>query len=113
MQPSMPHHHLTSREWDRLASDPEFRELLNARRRFVVPATIFFLVFYLALPIGIAVAPDFMRRPAFGALTVAYAFGLLQFLMAWCLLFFYMREARKFDRRAADIAERARAEFMA
>ena len=107
----MQHHQLTTREWDKLASDPEFLELLRLRRRFVAPASIFFLLFYLALPVGIAFAPDLMRRQAFGQLTVAWAFGLLQFVMAWALLFFYMREARVFDERAAEIAQRARTEF--
>ena len=107
----MQHHHLTAREWDKLATDPDFLALLRARRRFIAPATIFFLLFYLALPIGIAVVPHVMSRPAFGSLTVAYAFGLLQFVMAWLILFLYMREARVFDRQAAEIAQRAHEEF--
>jgi uncharacterized membrane protein (DUF485 family) len=44
-------------------------------------------------------------------LTRAWAFALLQFVMAWVLLIIYMREARNFDVRAAQIAERAREEF--
>jgi len=107
----MQHHHLTSREWDKLAADPQFQELLRARRRFVIPATIFFLLFYLSLPFGIAVAPATMREPAFGGLTVAYALGLLQFVMAWGVLVLYMREAKIFDDKAEAIAKRAHEEF--
>ncbi|HVA26851.1 MAG TPA: DUF485 domain-containing protein [Candidatus Baltobacteraceae bacterium] len=107
----MQHHHLTAREWDKLAADPQFQELLRARRRFVIPATIFFLLFYLSLPLGIAIAPATMREPVFGALTVAYALGLLQFAMAWGVLFLYMSKAKAFDARAEAIAQRAREEF--
>jgi len=107
----MQHHHLTSREWDKLAVDPQFQELLRARRRFVIPATVFFLLFYLALPVGIALAPALMASPAFGGLTVAWAFGLLQFVMAWGVLFVYMRVARIFDEKAEAIAKRAHEEF--
>ena len=107
----MQHHHLTAREWDKLAADPQFQELLRKRRRFVAPATTFFLLFYLALPFGIAFAPAFMASPAFGGLTVAWAFGLLQFVMAWGMLFVYMRAAKAFDEAAESIAKRAREEF--
>ncbi len=107
----MQHHHLTAREWDKLAADPQFQELLRARRRFVIPATIFFLLFYLSLPVGIAVAPAFMSGPAFGGLTVAFAVGLLQFAMAWGILFLYMREAKIFDAKAEAIAKRAHEEY--
>lgn len=107
----MQHHHVTAREWDKLAADPQFQELLRARRRFTIPATIFFLLFYLSLPVGIAAAPAFMRQPAFGQITVAYALGLLQFAMAWGVLFLYMREAKIFDAKAEAIAKRAHEEF--
>jgi uncharacterized membrane protein (DUF485 family) len=96
-------------EWDALAADPEFISLQRARRRFVVPATIFFLVFYLALPVSVAVAPQLMRRPVVGSLSLAFAFGLLQFFVAWLLLGLYIAAARSFDTCAAHIVARARA----
>ncbi len=103
------HHHLTASEWDELANDPDFVALLRARRRFIVPSTIFFLLFYLALPLGVAFAPGLMNQRVIGALTLAYAFGLAQFLMAWVLLAVYMRKARKFDESAERLALRTQA----
>jgi uncharacterized membrane protein (DUF485 family) len=105
----MEHHHLTASEWDELANDPDFIALLRARRRFIVPSTIFFLLFYLALPLGVAFAPAFMNQRVLGPLTFAYAFGLAQFLMAWVLLAVYMHEARKFDERAERLVQRTQA----
>ncbi len=107
----MQHHHLTAREWDELAADDEFRTLLRARRRFTLPAVIFAFAFFLALPIGIAIAPAYMDQTIAGPLTRAWAFALLQFVMAWGLLAVYMREARKFDKIAARVTEHAREEF--
>jgi uncharacterized membrane protein (DUF485 family) len=107
----MQQHRLTASEWDALANDPEFVALLRARRRFIIPSTIFFLLFYLALPIGVGFAPALMNRPVFGPLTVAYAFGFTQFLMAWVLLALYMREARAFDARAKALVARATSEL--
>ena len=104
-------HHLTAREWDELAADSEFKALLRARRRFTIPATFFAFAFFLALPLSIAFAPSYMSEPIYGPLTRAFAFALLQFVMAWVLLAIYMREARRFDQSAAEIAKRAHEEF--
>jgi uncharacterized membrane protein (DUF485 family) len=105
----MLHHHLTASEWDELANDPDFIALVRARRRFIVPSTIFFLVFYLALPLGICFFPAFMNQRVIGALTLAYAFGLVQFVMAWLLLAAYMHQAHKFDERAERLVLRTQA----
>ncbi|HEY5341505.1 MAG TPA: DUF485 domain-containing protein, partial [Candidatus Aquilonibacter sp.] len=87
-----------------------FRALLHERRRFIIPSTIFFIAFYLALPLGIGFAPAAMDTPVAGPLTLAYAFGLLQFVMAWVLLALYMRAAKRFDRDAQAIAARVTTE---
>ncbi len=105
----MQHHHLTASEWDELANDPDFIALMGARRRFIVPATIFSLLFYLALPLGIVYAPAFMNQRVLGPLTLAYAFGIAQFLMAWVLLAVYMQKARGFDDRAEQLVLRTQA----
>jgi uncharacterized membrane protein (DUF485 family) len=105
----MQHHHLTASEWDELAKDPDFIALLRARRRFIVPSTIFFLLFYLALPIGVGFAPALMNQHVFGPLTLAYAFGIAQFVMAWVLLGLYMHVAHKFDDRAERLVMRTQA----
>ena len=98
-------HHLKTSRWSALAAEPEFRTLLRARRRFVTPATLFFIAYYLALPVSVGFWPAAMSRPVWGPLTVAYAFALSQFAMAWILLAVYLRRARKFDLQAARIRE--------
>lgn len=104
-------HHLTAKEWDALEADPEFQALLRARRRFIVPATIFFMLYYLALPFGVAFDPSLMSAPAIGSMTVAFAYGFSQFVMAWVLLVAYVFVAKNFDERAERIATKARAEY--
>ena len=102
----MQHHHLTPDEWDALAADPEFQALLRARRRFIVPATLFFIVFYLALPVSVGFSPEVMSRPVIGPLTLAYVFALAQFAVAWLLLALYMQRAKQFDRLSDAIVAR-------
>lgn len=102
----MAKHQVTSGRWKALAAEPEFRALLRSRRRFVIPATIFFIAYYLALPISVGWAPEAMSRRVFGPLTVAYCFALSEFAMAWVLLALYLRQSRSFDVRAARIRRR-------
>ena len=98
--------------WQSLATEPEFRALLRSRRRFVVPATIFFIVYYLALPVAAGFWPKAMGRPLLGPLTIAYCFALSQFVMAWVLLALYLYRARRFDFDAAKIRRRETREVM-
>ena len=100
------HHPITPEQWDELAAAPEFRALVTARRRFVIPATIFFVAYYFALPISVGFAPQVMSRAVLGPFTLAYCFALSQFAMAWILLALYLWRARSFDLQAARIRHR-------
>lgn len=108
----MHHHLLTPIEWDAVARDPRFKQLMRGRARFIAPATIFFICYYLALPIAVGFWPKVMSRPVYGPLTLAYVFALSQFAMAWIVLALYMRRARRFDALAAEIVARGHAEFQ-
>jgi uncharacterized membrane protein (DUF485 family) len=87
-----------SPDWTRIARDPAFSELKRARRRFVIPATIFFLVYYLALPVLVGYFPELMKRPIIGKVNWAYLFALSQFFMAWVMAAFYVRVAARWDK---------------
>lgn len=104
--------HADHTRWEALAAEPEFRDLLRARRRFVVPATIFFIAYYLALPVSAGFFPRAMSIPLFGPLTLAYAFAFSQFVMAWLLLALYLRVARGLDLRAARLRRRETHEMI-
>jgi uncharacterized membrane protein (DUF485 family) len=94
--------------WEGLEQTDEFRQLVRARLRFVLPATIFFLAYYFLLPLGNGLAPDFMRTNVVGHVNIAYLFALSQFFVAWILAFFYIRQANNvFDRLAQKVRERA------
>lgn len=90
-------------DWQRVADSTEFKELVRAKRRFIIPATIFFIVYYFALLFLIWLAPDLMSRRVLGVVNIAYLFALSQFFMAWILALLYVRAANKHDRMASDI----------
>ena len=90
-------------DWHALAASEKFRALLAAKRRFIVPAMIFFIVYYFSLPILVGYARPWMETRVFGAVNVAYLFALSQFFMAWIIAWLYVRAAARFDAMAADV----------
>jgi uncharacterized membrane protein (DUF485 family) len=92
-----------SSKWDRIASDPDFHALQRAKRRFIVPMTIFFLVYYMALPVLVGYWPDVMKRPVWGKMNWAYLFAVSQFIMTWIVCALYVRAARRWDRMNAEL----------
>jgi uncharacterized membrane protein (DUF485 family) len=92
-----------------VAKDPEMVELENRHRRFVWPITIFFLAYYLALPILAGTAPDLMGTKVFGEFTFGYLFALSEFLMAFVVAGVYARwAASRMDPLATDLREKLR-----
>jgi uncharacterized membrane protein (DUF485 family) len=95
-------------DWSAVAQSPEFRELIAARRRFVLPATIFFLAWYLGFILLAGYAPDFMARSVYQGLTVGYCLALTQFVVVGALGIMYLRRAeRVYDPLAAKVVQRA------
>ena len=92
-------------DWDVVAANPEFKALMRAKKRFIVPATIFFIAYYFALPISVGYAPDFMATPVFGPVNIAYLFALSQFFVAWLIAFLYVRAAARFDEQGRAVLE--------
>jgi uncharacterized membrane protein (DUF485 family) len=90
-------------DWEKLAASERFRDLLKAKRRFIVPAMIFFVVYYFALPALIGYARPFMEKRVLGPVNLAYLFALSQFFMAWIIAWLYVRAAARFDRMAKDV----------
>ena len=81
-------------DWTRIESTPVFRELQARRRRFVVPATVFFLLWYFGFIVLAGYAEDFMGESVHEGLTVGYCLALTQFLMVAVLGLAYLRYAR-------------------
>ncbi len=89
--------------WDAIEADPDFRKLLAAKLRFIVPTTIFFLVYYFTLPVLVGWWPDLMKKEIIGKLNLAYVFALSQFFMAWAIAFIYVKVAANWDKASASL----------
>jgi uncharacterized membrane protein (DUF485 family) len=95
-------------DWEGIEGSPEFRELVAKRHGFVIPATIFFLSYYMAFILLCGYAPDFMGESVYQGLTVGYCLALTQFVMVGTLGLWYMRKAdREYDPLADKVVEMA------
>jgi uncharacterized membrane protein (DUF485 family) len=95
-------------DWEAIERSPEFRELVARRRSFVVPATVFFLGWYVGFVLLCGYAPRFMGRSVYEGLTVGYTLALSQFVMVWALTWAYLRVAdRVFDPLRSRVRELA------
>ena len=97
-------------DWEAVENWPEFQQLVHRRRAFVIPATVFFLAWYMAFILLCGYAPDFMAESVYEGLTVGYTLALTQFVMVLVLGLWYLRRAdRVFDPLAETVVEKARA----
>jgi uncharacterized membrane protein (DUF485 family) len=93
--------------WDKIAESKEFQDLMATKKMFIVPAFIFFVLYYFALPVLVGYAPQFMSTKVIGEVNLAYLFALSQFFVAWIIAGLYVKAANNFDRLAKDILEKA------
>jgi uncharacterized membrane protein (DUF485 family) len=114
---SKPAHELTAAEdsdpvdWSRVTQMPEFRSMVKAKLRFIIPAVVFFVVYYFALPVLVGYAPGLMAKRVIGVVNIAYLFALSQFFMAWIIAALYLRAASKFDKMEHTVIEKAEEEL--
>jgi uncharacterized membrane protein (DUF485 family) len=101
--------HRSEADWHAIERSPEFRELTKQKRAFVVPATIFFMVWYFGFIALCGYAPDFMGREFItDGLTVGYFLAVMQFVTTWILAVMYVRRANRiFDPLAARVRDAA------
>ena len=85
-------------QWERIAQDADFKELVHRKLRLIVPATIFFIVYYFLLPIGVGWFPGLMEKKVWVDVNLAYAYALSQFFMAWILAGIYVAAAAGWDK---------------
>jgi uncharacterized membrane protein (DUF485 family) len=92
--------------WEALARNPQFRELVTSRRRFVTVATLFYSGYFLGFLALLGFAPDFMAKEVLG-ISLALWGGLSICALAVIMASVYARRARRWDALAQRVAEEA------
>lgn len=91
--------------WGRVARTSGFQELMRKKKAFLIPAMIFFMVFYFTLPVLTAFTTVLNFEVTEG-LSLAYIYAFAQFAMTWILCHIYLSQANKWD----ALVEKARHE---
>lgn len=94
-------------DWEEIAHSPEFRKMMQKKKRFTISATVFFALYYFALPFFTGYF-KFLNTPVIGSINGAYLFALSQFFMAWILAILYVRHANKMDKLVQQLIEKQR-----
>jgi uncharacterized membrane protein (DUF485 family) len=96
-------------DWQAIEASPEFQELVKARRSFLVPAPIVFLVGSLGYLLVAAFAQDWLTGDV-GGIPVAFLAAVTQVLLTWAITWAYLRKAdstfEPLEQRAAEAATR-------
>lgn len=89
-------------DFERIERSEKFQQLKREKSKFIVTLTVFFLAFYMILPI-LTSYTKILHQPAIGSITWVWLYALSQFVMTWILCTIYVRKAAKFDEMAKEI----------
>lgn len=98
---------LTEQEYVNISESPEFKKLVKKKNKFILPMTIFFLLFYFTLPL-LTSFTKVLHQKAFGDITWVWVFAFAQFIMVWTLVTIYVKKAETYDKDAAEIITKAK-----
>lgn len=96
-------------DWVKIERTSAFKQLMQSKKAFIVPATIFFMVFYMTLPI-LAGFTTWLNFTVVGSITGAYAYAFAQFIMTWVLMHLYVSQANKWDDKVEQVLQEAKEE---
>jgi uncharacterized membrane protein (DUF485 family) len=101
------HKESTSIDYTQITRSSSFQQLMRAKKNFILPLTLFFLVFYFALPILTSYS-NVLNSPAIGPISWGWLFAFAQFIMTWVLCTLYSKRAAKFDEIVEQIKQEAK-----
>src|SRR5699024_8139342 len=80
------------------------KKLISDRKKFIIPYTIFFLIFYFLLAIATSYT-TFLNKPAIGDISWIWLFAFAQFVMNFALCIVYVKKSAAFDVKEEEIIE--------
>ncbi|WP_409303392.1 DUF485 domain-containing protein [Peribacillus sp. SCS-155] len=95
-----------SLDYSKIVQSASFKELMHEKKKFILPMSIFFMVFYFTLPVLTAYF-TVLNKSAIGSISWAWLFAFAQFVMTITLCMIYTKKAGKFDEMVDKIAKEA------
>ncbi|MBB6443603.1 DUF485 domain-containing protein [Bacillus benzoevorans] len=96
--------------FEELVQTEEFKGLLKRKKTFIIPTTIFFLVFYFTMPL-LAAYTNVLHSEVIGPISGAWVYAGLQFLLVWICGFIYVKKSEKLDNLSKEILNKFRKEL--
>jgi uncharacterized membrane protein (DUF485 family) len=93
----------SSVRWREIAQSPEFRQLESRRRRAMLTTLGIFTLVCGTFLVLTGYARPFMRKSVDGGLTVAYVWILGLTVLAWVLVWSYLRFAGRLEETAQEM----------
>jgi uncharacterized membrane protein (DUF485 family) len=92
--------------YSKIVQTSSFKELMRVKKNFILPMSIFFMVFYFTLPVLTAYF-TVLNKPAIGSISWAWFFAFAQFVMTISLCMIYTKKAVQFDQMVEKITHEA------
>ncbi|MEK5482499.1 MULTISPECIES: DUF485 domain-containing protein [unclassified Viridibacillus] len=98
---------ITADAYVAIAESQDFKKLVKKKNSFIVPVSIFFILFYFTLPV-LTSFTTVLNVKVIGDITLVWIFAFAQFIMTWILCMTYVSKANKFDKEAESIIEKVK-----
>ncbi|OMC92014.1 hypothetical protein BK137_07880 [Viridibacillus arenosi] len=98
---------MTADAYVAIAESQDFKKLVKKKNSFIVPVSIFFILFYFTLPV-LTSFTTVLNVKVIGDITMVWIFAFAQFIMTWILCMTYVSKANKFDKEAESIIEKVK-----
>ena len=96
--------------WLKSVQSPEFKMLIDAKRRTILPMVIIYVLGYIGLSVLAGFGRDILGIKVLGAVNLGFVFIAVNYLMSWALAVVYARvSARNYDPLIKIVTDRARA----
>jgi uncharacterized membrane protein (DUF485 family) len=95
----------TTPDWSAIARSPQFRDLVERRRRFVVAGTLFYTLYFVAYLALLGFAPDLMGKEVIGSISLALLGGLSVCALTPIMARIYVRRADELEREAERVVQ--------
>ena len=92
------------RKYDELIETKEFKKLVQQKKMFILPTTLFFLAFYFTLPL-LAAYTKILHKEVIPSIPWVWIFALAQFVLVWICGLIYLKKSKAYDSKAESIVE--------
>jgi uncharacterized membrane protein (DUF485 family) len=103
-QPSQESEKAQDARYDKVYDSEKFQQLVKAKRRFIVPLTMFYIAYGMLLPF-LAFYTDVLDIKVIGNVTLGWIYGMSVVVVSLIVSQLYIKRAEKFDQEAKSIVE--------